>query len=241
MCKKTCMAVQLTDYMTAADIIGRFRNKRKNSVKEYSNSKSLTVSSPSTKCRSDSDLDKDEDDAFSLFECGGNIGEHGPAVLLIIHSCRCAFQIWPHTQTVESNAVIFYQISLKYEHCYAIILPSFHSFQWRLINNSFFLFFHRSNFATFQKHQVIFKQFFSCGHCQLFWIAISSIILNRHFFNYFESPFLKSSVIISGERCLHGETNISALLKANPHGELIIKYNPLWRRSISMYICTSYH
>ena len=68
------MAVQLTDYMIAADIIARFRSKRKNSVKEYRETNQLSVTEPTTKSRSDSDLDKDDDDTFCLFECGGNIG-----------------------------------------------------------------------------------------------------------------------------------------------------------------------
>lgn len=75
MCKKTCMAVQLTDYMTAAEIISRFRSKRKNSFRECRESSQLTLPSQATKCRSDSSIDKDEDDTFSLYEIGGNIGE----------------------------------------------------------------------------------------------------------------------------------------------------------------------
>ena len=75
MCNKTCMAVQLTDYMTAAEIISRFRSKRKNSFRECRESSQLTLPSQATKCRSDSSIDKDEDDTFSLYEIGGNIGE----------------------------------------------------------------------------------------------------------------------------------------------------------------------
>ena len=75
MCKKTCMAVQLTEYMTAADVIRRFRSNRKNSVKEYGEGSQLSIPSPTAKCRSDSNIDKDDYDALSLYECGGNIGE----------------------------------------------------------------------------------------------------------------------------------------------------------------------
>ena len=75
MCKKTCMAVQLTDYMTAADIISRFRNKRKNSFRECRESSQLSIPSQAPKCRSDSNIDRDEADTFSLYESGGNIGE----------------------------------------------------------------------------------------------------------------------------------------------------------------------
>ena len=75
MCKKTCMAMQLTDYMTAGDIISRFQSKRKNSVKENSESNQLSVATSKTMSRSDSNIDRDEKDTFSLYEYGGNIGE----------------------------------------------------------------------------------------------------------------------------------------------------------------------
>ena len=75
MCNKTCMAIQVSDNMTAADVISRFRSKRKNSVKDYSEMNRLTIDHSTARCRSDSDLDRDEDDPFSLYESGGNIGK----------------------------------------------------------------------------------------------------------------------------------------------------------------------
>ncbi|XP_065063081.1 rho GTPase-activating protein 18-like [Rhopilema esculentum] len=93
MCNKTCMAIQLTEYITAADIVSRFRSKRKNSYKEYSESSHLKVNSPTSRCRSDSNLDKEENYTFSLYECGGNIGERrldpntNIAALLKVNPC----------------------------------------------------------------------------------------------------------------------------------------------------------
>ena len=92
MCKKTCMAVQLTDYMTAADVIQKFRSNRKNSFKGYGERDQLSIPSPTTRCRSDSNIDKDEYDALSLYECGGNIGEY--FLYLLLHFSKAFFTVF---------------------------------------------------------------------------------------------------------------------------------------------------
>eukprot|EP00794_Sanderia_malayensis_P012158 gene12158-13412_t len=73
MFNKTCMAIQVTDSLTASDVIERFRSKR-NSIREMTELSRLIGTNANRK-RSDSDLDRQDNDAVTLYEVGGNIGE----------------------------------------------------------------------------------------------------------------------------------------------------------------------
>ena len=83
------MAIQVYDNTTAGDIIAKFRWRR-NSVRELSDIGTLTAGTRSPTAggrspelsKSDSNLSRDEEEQFCLYEAGGNIGE----ILLVLVS-----------------------------------------------------------------------------------------------------------------------------------------------------------